>query len=162
MLNTTPLTHSGQSFLVYSVLHWAYILWLKKYLPFQKKNNLKKRLTFVSYLLSMLAIHGAFAILALLEIFKISSSHLLLAQLSSFFIILVSAAILFLKNTGDQSAFTFRLLILMTTQMLGYLSILLAFIYTNQATQFVLYMLGLALSVLVIQTSYLVRRLKWV
>ena len=110
----------------------------------------------------MLAIHGAFAILALLEIFKISSNHLLLAQLSSFFIILVSAAILFLKNTGDQSAFTFRLLILMTTQMLGYLSILLAFIYTNQASQFVFYMLGLALSVLVIQTSYLVRRLKWV
>jgi hypothetical protein len=108
----------------------------------------------------MLAIHGAFAILALLSIFKINSTQLLLAQLSSLFIFLVSAAILFLKNNGNQSAFTFRLLILMTTQMLGYLSILLAFIYTNQAAQFVFYMLGLALSVLVIQTSYLVRRLK--
>ena len=110
----------------------------------------------------MLAIHGAFAILALLSIFKINATQLLLAQLSSLFIILVSTAILFFKNTGDQSAFTFRLLILMTTQMLGYLSILLALIYTNQAAQFVFYMLGLALSVLVIQTSYLVRRLKWV
>jgi hypothetical protein len=108
----------------------------------------------------MLAIHGAFAILALLSIFKINSNQLLLAQLSSLFIILVSTAILFLKNNGNQSVFTFRLLILMTTQMLGYLSILLAFIYTNQAAQFVFYMLGLALSVLVIQTSYLVRRLK--
>jgi hypothetical protein len=108
----------------------------------------------------MLAIHGAFTILALLSIFKINSNQLLLAQLSSLFIILVSTAILFLKNNGNQSAFTFRLLILMTTQMLGYLSILLAFIYTNQAAQFVFYMLGLALSVLVIQTSYLVRRLK--
>lgn len=108
----------------------------------------------------MLAIHGAFAILALLSIFKINSNQLLLAQLSSLFIILVSTAILFLKNNGNQSAFTFRLLILMTTQMLGYLSILLAFIYTDQAAQFVFYMLGLALSVLVIQTSYLVRRLK--
>jgi hypothetical protein len=108
----------------------------------------------------MLAIHGAFAILALLSIFKINSTQLLLAQLSSLFIILVSTAILFLKNNGNQSAFTFRLLILMTTQMLGYLSILLAFIYTDQAAQFVFYMLGLALSVLVIQTSYLVRRLK--
>jgi hypothetical protein len=97
-----------------------------------------------------------------LSIFKINSNQLLLAQLSSLFIILVSTAILFLKNNGNQSAFTFRLLILMTTQMLGYLSILLAFIYTNQAAQFVFYMLGLALSVLVIQTSYLVRRLKWV
>jgi len=110
----------------------------------------------------MLAIHGAFAILALLSIFKINSNQLLLAQLSSLFIILVSTAILFLKNNGNQTAFTFRLLILMTTQMLGFLSILLAFIYTNQAAQFVFYMLGLALSVLVIQTSYLVRRLKWV
>jgi hypothetical protein len=108
----------------------------------------------------MLAIHGAFAILALLSIFKINSNQLLLAQLSSLFIILVSTAILFLKNNGNQTAFTFRLLILMTTQMLGFLSILLAFIYTNQAAQFVFYMLGLALSVLVIQTSYLVRRLK--
>lgn len=110
----------------------------------------------------MFAIHVAFVLLAFLHIFKLSLNQVLLAQLSSLFIVLVSAAILFLKNNGNQSAFTFRLLILTTTQMLGYLSVLLAFIYTNQANAFVFYLLGLALSVLVIQTSYIVRRLKWI
>jgi len=108
----------------------------------------------------MLAIHIAFVLLALLDVFKLNLNQGLLAQLCSFFIVLVSAAILFFKNNGNPQVFTFRLLILTTTQLLGYLSIVLALIYTNQATTFIFYLLGLALSVLIIQTSYIVRRLK--
>ena len=108
----------------------------------------------------MFAIHVAFLLLAILDIFKLTLSQVMLAQLSSLFIIIASAFILFFKNNGNQSAFTLRLLVLTTTQMLGYLSVLLALIYTNQATYFIFYLLGLSLAVLVIQTSYIVRRLK--
>lgn len=138
----------------------VFILSSKKYWLFPKKSNLKRKFTIISYLLSMFAIHVAFLLLAILDIFKLTLSQISAAQISSLFIVLVSAVILFFKNNGNQSAFTMRLLVLTTTQMLGYLSVLLALIYTNQATYFIFYLLGLSLAVLVIQTSYIVRRLK--
>lgn len=108
----------------------------------------------------MLAIHLAFVLLSVFGVFQLNLNQALAAQLSSFFIVLISSAILFFNNKGNPHAFTLRLLILTTTQLLGYLSILLALIYTNQAEAFIFYLLGLALSVLIIQTSYIVRRLK--
>lgn len=121
---------------------------------------MKRRFTAWSYLLSMLSIHLAFAFLDFIGIYKLTQRELLIAQFSSFFIILISTGILFFQNKGNPEAFTLRLLVLTTTQMLGYLSVLLALIYTNQATYFIFYLLGLSLAVLVIQTSYIVRRLK--
>lgn len=108
----------------------------------------------------MLSIHLAFAFLDLIGIFDLTQRELLIAQLSSFFIILISTGILFFQNNGNPEAFTMRLLILTTAQLLGYLSVLLALIYTDQNSTFIFYLLGLALAVLVIQTSYIVRRLK--
>ncbi|MEN9743612.1 MAG: hypothetical protein RLZZ65_1417 [Bacteroidota bacterium] len=108
----------------------------------------------------MLAIHVAFLILAFIDLFQLNTQQLIASQLGSALIMLLSVAILFFRHNGNQAAFTFRFLILTTVQMLGYLSILLAFIYTNQDTVTVFYLLALALAILVIQTSYLVRRLK--
>lgn len=86
---------------------------------------------------------------------------MLAVQLTSALLVLISAGILFVKNNNDPAAQTFRFLIVSVTQLLGYLSASLALIYTDQSTELVLYLLGLALSVLILQTSYLVRRLKW-
>lgn len=82
-------------------------------------------------------------------------------QCTSFLLVLISACILFIKNNGDPVVQTFRLLIIFITQLLGYLSMSLALIYTDQSVALVLYLLSLSLSVLILQTSYLVRRLKW-
>ena len=84
-----------------------------------------------------------------------------IVQLASLLLILLSAAILFIKNSGDAAAQTFRLLTISVVQLLGYLSICLALIYSDQDAVLVLYVLGLSLSILILQTSYFVRRLKW-
>lgn len=85
---------------------------------------------------------------------------MLIVQLASLLLILLSAAILFTKNSGDPAAQTFRFLIISVVQLLGYLSVSLALIYTDQDAVLVLYVLGLSLSILILQTSYFVRRLK--
>ncbi len=160
MKSTTLTILSGPSYWACLVLQLGFILSLKKYWLFLKKSNLKRRFTAWSYLLSMLSIHVVFALLDFIGIFKLTQRELFIAQFSSSFIILISAAILFFQNNGNPEDFTLRLLVLTTTQMLGYLSVLLALIYTNQPIYFIFYLLGLSLAVLVIQTSYIVRRLK--
>lgn len=86
--------------------------------------------------------------------------EVLAVELASLLLILLSSAVLFIKNNGDPSAQTFRFLVVSVTQLLGYLSVSLALIYTDQRVELVLFLLGLSLSVLILQTSYLVRRLK--
>ena len=99
-------------------------------------------------------------ILALVGIFELPLEQLWSIQFISLLLVLISAGILFIKNNGDAVAQTFRFLIISVTQLLGYLSVSLALIYTDQSVELVLYLLGLSLSVLILQTSYLVRRLK--
>ena len=123
------------------------------------KTNSKKQITPWSYLATLLAVHLVFLILALVRVFELPLKQLLSIQLTSLLLILISAGILFIKNNGD-AAQTFRFLIISVTQLLGYLSASLALIYTDQSVELVLYLLGLSLSVLILQTSYLVRRLK--
>lgn len=124
------------------------------------KTHPNKRLTPWSYLATILTVHLVFIILNLTSVFKLPVAKVFAVQLASILLMLLSAGILFIKNNGDALAQTFRFLILMVTQMLGYLSISLALIYTEQELALVLYLLGLSMSILAIQTSYLVRRLK--
>ncbi len=124
------------------------------------KTNLKKQITPRSYLATLLAVHVVFLILALVGIFELPLEQLWSIQFISLLLVLISAGILFIKNNGDAVAQTFRFLIISVTQLLGYLSVSLALIYTDQSVELVLYLLGLSLSVLILQTSYLVRRLK--
>ena len=86
--------------------------------------------------------------------------EVLAVELASLLLILLSGAVLFIKNNGDPTAQTFRFLVVSVTQLLGYLSVSLALIYTDQRVELVLFLLGLSLSVLILQTSYWVRRLK--
>jgi hypothetical protein len=124
------------------------------------KTNSKKQLTLWSYLATLVAVHLVFLILAFLSVFELPWKQILSIQLTSLLLILISAGILFIQNKGDAAAQTFRFLIISVTQLLGYLSASLALIYTDQSVELVLYLLGLSLSVLILQTSYLVRRLK--
>ena len=124
------------------------------------KTNLKKQITPRSYLATLLAVHVVFLILALVGIFELPLEQLWSIQFISLLLVLISAGILFIKNNGDAVAQTFRFLIISVTQLLGYFSVSLALIYTDQSVELVLYLLGLSLSVLILQTSYLVRRLK--
>ena len=64
------------------------------------------------------------------------------------------------KKKVDPQADTFRLLIMITVQLLSFLSVCLALIYTNQSNNLVLHLLGLALTLIVVQTVFIVRRLK--
>lgn len=125
------------------------------------KTKPKKQITIWSYLATLMAVHLVFLILALVGVFELPFKQLWSIQLTSILLVLISASILFIKNNGDPAAQTFRLLIISVTQLLGYLSASLALIYTDQSVELVLYLLGLSLSVLILQTSYLVRRLKW-
>jgi hypothetical protein len=129
-------------------------------MPSIVKTNPKKQITLWSYLATLVAVHLVFLILVLLGVFELSYKQLWSVQVTSMFLVLTSAGILFVKNNGDPTAQTFRFLILNVTQLLGYLSVSLALIYTDQSVESVLYLLGLSLSVLILQTSYLVRRLK--
>lgn len=124
------------------------------------KTNPKKQITPRSYLATLLAVHVVFLILALVGIFELPLEQLWSIQFISLLLVLISAGILFIKNNGDAAAQTFRFLIISVTQLLGYLSVSLALIYTDRSVELVLYLLGLSLSVLILQTSYLVRRLK--
>ena len=119
-----------------------------------------KRIAPGSYLATLLAVHFVFVILYLTAIFTIPFGQMFAVQCTSFLLVLISACILFIKNNGDPVVQTFRLLIIFVTQLLGYLSMSLALIYTDQSVALVLYLLSLSLSVLILQTSYLVRRLK--
>ena len=119
-----------------------------------------KRLSARSYLATLCAVHLVFIVLYLISVFEIQFEKMLIVQLASLLLILLSAAILFIKNSGDAAAQTFRLLIISVVQLLGYLSISLTLIYSDQDAVLVLYVLGLSLSILILQTSYFVRRLK--
>ncbi len=119
-----------------------------------------KRIAPGSYLATLLAVHFVFVILYLTAIFRIPFGQMFAVQCTSFLLVLISVCILFIKNNGDPVVQTFRLLIIFVTQLLGYLSMSLALIYTDQSVALVLYLLSLSLSVLILQTSYLVRRLK--
>lgn len=124
------------------------------------KTSSRKRIGAGSYLATLSSVHVVFIILQLSTVFKLPFEQMLVVQLTSILLVLISAGILFIQNSNDPAAQTFRFLIISVTQLLGYLSACLALIYTDQSTELVLYLLGLALSVLILQTSYLVRRLK--
>jgi len=124
------------------------------------KTNPKKRLTLWSYLATLFAVHIVFFVLALIGVFHLPFQDVGSILVTSFLLVLASAGILFIRNNGDAAAQTFRFLVISVTQLLGYLSTSLALIYTDQSVELVLYLLGLSLSVLILQTSYLVRRLK--
>jgi hypothetical protein len=65
-----------------------------------------------------------------------------------------------MKKKNDPVANTFRLLIMITVQLLSFLSISLALIYTQQSTAIILHLLGIALTIIISQTLFLVRDLK--
>lgn len=79
---------------------------------------------------------------------------------TSAFIGLIGLLILYVKKEVDAFVDTFRLLIMITVQLLSFLSICLALIYTNQSNQLVLHLLALALAMIVVQTIYIARQLK--
>jgi hypothetical protein len=108
----------------------------------------------------LLAVHIVFLVLALIGVFHLPLKGVGSILVTSFLLVLSSAVILFFRNNGDAVAQAFRFLAISVTQLLGYLSTSLALIYTDQSVELVFYLLGLSLSVLILQTSYLVRRLK--
>jgi hypothetical protein len=79
---------------------------------------------------------------------------------TSAFIEFVGLLILYVKKEVDPQADTFRLLIMITVQLLSFLSVCLALIYTNQSNNLVLHLLGLSMTLIFVQTVYIVRRLK--
>lgn len=124
------------------------------------KTKLNKTIGVWSYLATLGAVHFVFIILQITGVFHIDIRRMLVVQSASLLLLLLSTGILFVKKTADATSLTFRLLVLSVTQLLGYLSACLALIYSDQPTEMVLYLLGLSLCVLIMQTSYLVRRLK--
>lgn len=124
------------------------------------KTSSRKRISAGSYLATLSSVHLVFVILQLCAVFQFPFKQMLALQMTSMLLVFISAGILFIKNNHDPAAQALRFLIVSITQLLGYLSACLALIYTDQSWDLVLYLLGLALSVLILQTSYLVRRLK--
>mgnify|MGYP000430101907 CR=1 FL=1 len=124
------------------------------------KTKLNKTIGVWSYLATLGAVHFVFVILQTTDVFQIDLRQMLVVQSASLLLLLLSTGILFVKKTADVTSLTFRLLVLSVTQLLGYLSACLALIYSDQPNELVLYLLGLSLCVLIMQTSYLVRRLK--
>ncbi len=124
------------------------------------KTKLNKTIGVWSYLATLGAVHFVFVILQTTDVFQIDLRQMLVVQSASLLLLLLSTVILFVKKTADVTSLTFRLLVLSVTQLLGYLSACLALIYSDQPNELVLYLLGLSLCVLIMQTSYLVRRLK--
>lgn len=136
-------------------------IWLsKKYNSSIMKTKLNKTIGVWSYLATLSAVHFVFIILQITGVFHIDIRQMLVVQSASLLLLLLSTSILFVKKTADTTSLTFRLLVLSVAQLLGYLSACLALIYSDQPTEMVLYLLGLSLCVLIMQTSYLVRRLK--
>ena len=114
-----------------------------------------------SYLAVLFSVHVVFVILQLTKVFNIDIQHMLVVQFISLLITFLSAAVLFVNNNnGDASAQIIRLIVLIVLQLIGYMSSCAALILTYKPRTLVMYLLSMALSVLVFQTSYLVRRLK--
>lgn len=114
-----------------------------------------------SYLAVLFSVHVVFVILQLTKVFNIDIQHMLVVQFISLLITFLSAAVLFVNNNNrDASAQIIRLIVLIVLQLIGYMSSCAALILTYKPRTLVMYLLSMALSVLVFQTSYLVRRLK--
>lgn len=107
-----------------------------------------------------LLIFGIFYLFTLSNWSKLATNDALFCIGTSAFIELVGLLILYAKKEVDPQADTFRLLIMITVQLLSFLSICLALIYTNQSNTLVLHLLGLAMTLIVVQTVFIVRRLK--
>ncbi len=107
-----------------------------------------------------LVIFVVFYLFTLLGFSNLSCSLSLFCIGTSAFIGLIGLLILYVKKEADAQADTFRLLIMITVQLLSFLSICLALIYTNQPNQLVIHLLALALAMIVVQTIYIARRLK--
>lgn len=105
-------------------------------------------------------IFGFFYIFTLSDWSTLSNPDALFCIGTSGFIALVGLLILFVKKEKDPQADTFRLLIMITVQLLSFLSICLALIYTNQSNALVLHLLAIALVMITVQTIYLAKRLK--
>ncbi len=107
-----------------------------------------------------LVIFVAFYLFTLSGFSNLSCSDSLFCIGASAFIGLIGLLILYVKKEVDAFADTFRLLIMITVQLLSFLSICLALIYTNQSNQLVLHLLALALAMIVVQTIYIAGQLK--
>jgi uncharacterized membrane protein YwzB len=107
-----------------------------------------------------LLIFGIFYLFTLTSWSMLSNANALFCIGTSGFIALLGLLILFVKKEKDPQADTFRLLIMITVQLMSFLSIFLALIYTNQPNSLVLHLLGLALTIKTVQTIYLAKRLK--
>jgi hypothetical protein len=107
-----------------------------------------------------LLIFGSFYLLTMTKLSHLSFGDTLFCIGTSAFIELIGLLILYAKKKADPQADTFRLLIMITVQLLSFLSVCLALIYTNQSNALVLHLLGLAMTLIVVQTVFIVRRLK--
>jgi hypothetical protein len=107
-----------------------------------------------------LLIFGIFYLFTLSRWSMLSNRNALFCIGTSGFIALLGLLILFVKKEKDPQADTFRLLIMITVQLVSFLSICLALIYTNQPNALVIHLLGMALTMITVQTIYLVKRLK--
>jgi hypothetical protein len=107
-----------------------------------------------------LLIFGFFYLFTLTKWSALSNSDALFCIGTSGFIALVGLLILFVKKEKDPQADTFRLLILITVQLLSFMSICMALVYTNQPDAIVLHLLAIALVMITAQTIYLAKRLK--
>ncbi|MEN9973097.1 MAG: hypothetical protein RIS20_1444 [Bacteroidota bacterium] len=107
-----------------------------------------------------LLIFGIFYLFTLSRWSMLSNTNALFCIGTSGFIALLGLLILFVKKEKDPQADTFRLLIMITVQLVSFLSICLALIYTNQPNALVIHLLGMALTMITVQTIYLVKRLK--
>lgn len=107
-----------------------------------------------------LSIFGIFYLFTLSNWSSLTSNDTFFCIGTSAFIEFVGLLILYAKKNVDPQADTFRLLIMITVQLLSFLSVCLALIYTNQSDNLVLHLLGLAMTLIFVQTVFMVRRLK--
>ena len=107
-----------------------------------------------------LLIFGFFYIFTQANGSTLSNADLCFCIGTSGFIAFLGLLILYLKKEKNPQIDTFRLLIMITVQLLSFLSVCLALIYTNQSNDLVIHLLAIALAMIAVQTIYLANRLK--
>jgi hypothetical protein len=107
-----------------------------------------------------LLVFGLFYCFTLSNLSNLTQKDSLFCIGISTLIALVGILILYARKSEVPQADAFRLLIMITVQLLSFMSVSLALIYTNQSETLVFHLLGLAMTLIVVQTVFIVRRLK--
>lgn len=114
------------------------------------------RRNLIQFLFQALLISAIYAVLLFLNLYNFSLFLGLTTLVSITFVFVISGLILFLK-LPDQEPIAGRFLTMTAIQLISILSLVLAYIYTNQSVELILNCLAFAMIHFVFQTVFLVR-----